>query len=143
MLTRRSRRRGFTLIEVLVALALLLAGIVALVQLFPVSLKANADAVLRGNAALLAQQKVEELRRDHDRQARIIEEIRNSGGITPPVPWSVDPRLAYSFTGVPQRATSDVPGNPSDDFGVARVVVRLAPAYDPKQTILYELRFDR
>ncbi|MBI5155611.1 prepilin-type N-terminal cleavage/methylation domain-containing protein [Candidatus Poribacteria bacterium] len=139
----RRPARGFTLIEVLVALALLLAGVVAVIQLFPVSLKANSDAALTGTAALLAQQKVEEIRRDNDLQARLTREIRERGAATTPISWPVDPRLTYSFGGSSEITTSDTPDDPRDDFRVARVIVRLAPGYDPSEKVIYELRFDR
>lgn len=136
-------RRGYTLVEVLVALALLLAGILAIVQLFPVSLRANTDAILKGNAALLAQQKVEEMRRDHDRLGQMLTAIELLETPTDPVVWPVDPRLTYSYSGVSLIHSVDTPGDPRDDAGVARVIVRLAPSYDPTQKVMYELRFDQ
>lgn len=138
-----TRRRAFTLVEVLVALALLLAGIVAIVQLFPVSLQANTEAVLRGNAVLLAQEKVQEMRATYDRNALIVQEARSRSTPTDPVVWPVDPRLSYSYSGVSLMAFGDTPGDPRDDRNVARVIVRLAPGYDPGQRVLYELRFDQ
>lgn len=140
---KRVGRRAFTLVEVLVALALLLAGIIAIVQLFPVSLEANKDAALQGNAALLAQQKVEELRRDHDFLARMIQEIENRTEPTEPVVWPVDTRLTYSYSGRSLLAAADTPGDPRDDIGIARVLVRLAPDYNPDEPVIYELRFDQ
>lgn len=135
-------RRGFTLVEVLVAMALLLAGIVAIVQLFPVSLQANTEAILKGNATLLAHQKVQELRTDADRQALVIEEIRDRNGLTDPIVWPVDPRMTYSYAGESELAVGDTPGDPRDDSNVPRVVVRLAPDFDPEEPVLYEMRFD-
>lgn len=141
---RRPAHRGFTLIEVLVALALLLAGIVAIVQLFPVSLRANTEAVLMGDAAVLARQKVDEIRRDHDRQAQLVQLLRSRDTPTDPIVWSEDPRLTYSFSGQSLFATEgDTSGDPEDDDNVARVIVRLAPDYDPDERVIYELRFDQ
>jgi len=137
------RRRGFTLVEVLVALAILLAGIIAVVQLFPVSLEASNEAVLKGNATVLAEQKVEELRRDRDRQAQIIQAVRNRNTPTDPVVWPMDERLTYSYSGVSVLFDQDTPGNPADDVGVARVIVRVAPEFDPNQRVLVEMRFDQ
>lgn len=139
----RRRRSAYTLVEVLVALVVLLVGIVAIVQLFPVSLQGNKDAELRGAAALLAQQKVDELRRDRDQLDLVLAEIRGLGAPTAPVVWNVDDRLAYSYSGVSTLATSDDPADPTDDPNVARVVVTLNPAFDPSARTVYELRFDR
>lgn len=139
----RGNARGFTLVEVLVALALLLAGIIAVVQLFPVSLEASNEAVLKGNAVQLAQQKVEEMRRDRDRQSAILSAIRNRDTPTDPRRWPIDPRLTYSYSGRSLLYEQDTPGNPADDVGVARVIVRLAPDYDPGERVIYELRFDQ
>ncbi|MCB2154791.1 prepilin-type N-terminal cleavage/methylation domain-containing protein [bacterium] len=135
--------RGFTLIEVLVALAILLAGVVAIVQLFPVSLRAHTDAALKGTAALLAHEKVEEIRRDRDRQSRIIQEIENRHAPTDPIVWPLDERLTYSYSGESLFSSNDTPGDPRDDVNVARVIVRLAQDFDPDQRVVYELRFDR
>lgn len=137
------RRRGFTLIEVLVALALLLAGIVTIVQLFPTSLKANADAALKGSSAVLTQQKVEELRRDADWAGDIIVEVQNLSAPTLPVAWPLDTRLTYSYNGESFFSDTDTPTDPTDDADTARVAVRLNPEFDPRGTIVHEMRFDR
>lgn len=142
MLLRR-RRSAYTLVEVLVALVVLLVGIVAIVQLFPVSLQGNKEAELRGAAALLAQQKVDELRRDRDQLDLVLAEIRSRTTPTSQVVWNVDDRLAYSFCGVSTLATADDPADPTDDPNVARVVVTLNKAFDPSGRTIYELRFDR
>lgn len=134
-------RRGFTLIEVLVALALLLGGIVAIVQLFPVSLNANLDAELKGNAAVLAQLKVQEFVRDYDEQLEIYQApggILAMGAQDPnnleTWTWEVDPRLTYSYAS--ESATGEGPS------GVGYVIVRLAPSLDPDQRVIYELPFE-
>jgi prepilin-type N-terminal cleavage/methylation domain-containing protein len=53
---------GFSLVEVLVAVALLVTGAMALAQLFTVAAASNARAADMTYAAVLAAQKVEELR---------------------------------------------------------------------------------
>ncbi len=140
--TRRSRS-AYTLVEVLVALVILLVGIVGIVKLFPVSLEGNRDAELRGAAASLAQMKAEELRRDADTFARVIDDIRNRATPTDPVVWTLDDRLAYSYSGVSTFSPGDDPADPSDDPVVARVIVSMNPAFDPSARVIYELRFDR
>jgi len=54
--------RGFSLIEVLVATTILAVALSALAQLFAVSTKANTSARSTSFAAILAQQKMEQLR---------------------------------------------------------------------------------
>ncbi len=56
------RERGFTLLEVMVALVLLAFGILAFMQVMPVALKASKRAEETTIATLLAQQKLEEWR---------------------------------------------------------------------------------
>ena len=54
--------RGFSLVEVLVATAVLVVGLVALAQLFAVATLANVAGRQTTHATLLAAQKLEELR---------------------------------------------------------------------------------
>jgi prepilin-type N-terminal cleavage/methylation domain-containing protein len=54
--------RGFSLIETLVALSLVVVGLSALAHLFVVSVQANADARRATFASVLAAQKMEQLR---------------------------------------------------------------------------------
>jgi Tfp pilus assembly protein PilV len=60
----RSARRegGFSLVEVLVAAAILVAGIGAILQLFVIATRATSDARDATYAAVLAAQKLEEVR---------------------------------------------------------------------------------
>ncbi|MGF1573972.1 MAG: prepilin-type N-terminal cleavage/methylation domain-containing protein [Sumerlaeia bacterium] len=134
-------RKGFTLIEVLVGLVILLTGIIGIVQLFPQSLKANQEAELRGAAIMLAQQKVEELRRDGDALNMIVNQVQALNTPTVPISWPLDPRLTYSYSGMSLIDPDNDPGDPRDDPFVARIIVRLAADYDPEQRVIYELRF--
>src|SRR5687767_5793332 len=59
---------GFTLIEVVVALGILLAGLIAIASIFPATLQAGRQSELLTRAVGLAEQKAEEIRRDNDRQ---------------------------------------------------------------------------
>jgi prepilin-type N-terminal cleavage/methylation domain-containing protein len=134
-------RRGYSLVEVLVSMVILLVGILAILNFFPQSLRANANAAIRAQAALLAQSKAEEVRRDFTAARPLIQTIRSMTVPTTPVPFVEDSRLSYSFCGVSLLAPVDNPGDPRDDYGVARVIVRYNEAFRPSQEILYELRF--
>jgi prepilin-type N-terminal cleavage/methylation domain-containing protein len=63
-MTRRARAEGFTVIELMVALAILGVGIISLSQLFPYSSQSQIKDRLRGSASDLAQQKMEQLREE-------------------------------------------------------------------------------
>ncbi|GEM_PF-464867 len=134
-------RRGLSLIEVLISMAVLLIGMIAILNFFPQSLRANAGAAAKAQAALLAQGKVEELRRDRTRMQNLIYETRYLRVPTDPIPFAENPKLTYSFCGVSLVDPVDSPDDPRDDFGVARIVVRYSASFRPSQDILYELRF--
>lgn len=141
----RSRRRaGYSLIEVIVALAILVIGVVGVLKFFPPSLRASSEAALRGDAALLAQLKVEELRRDADKAGTLVTNIQALTTPTDPVVFPEEPRLAYQFSGRSTFSpTVDDPASVEDDFGVARVIVRYNREFRPSADVLVELRFDR
>lgn len=132
----RHRRRGFTFTETLVALVVLLIGVVGVMKVLPVSLRGSFDASMRAKAAMLAQKKVEELRRDSTLSNDYISSIAAMTTPTPPVPFPEDDRLTYSFCG---RSVID----PSSGGGVAtpRVIVRYAQDFRAGTEVLYELRF--
>lgn len=54
--------RGFSLVEVLVANVILAVGVLSVAQLFTVAIASNITAARRTEAAILASQKLEELR---------------------------------------------------------------------------------
>ena len=56
------RARGFSLIELVVALGLLGVGLVGVVRLFPVGLRASKRSEVISKATLLAQQQLEEIK---------------------------------------------------------------------------------
>jgi len=141
-LRQTGRGRGFTLIEVLVALVILMAGIIGIVQLFPVSLQANADAETKGIAVILAQKKVDELRRDSDTMDVILSTIELRDTETDPVVFPEDTRFTYSFVGESVYGPTGDPADPRDDSDVARVIIRLNNTVDPDRPVIYEMRFD-
>jgi prepilin-type N-terminal cleavage/methylation domain-containing protein len=141
--TRIDHRRGYTLIEVLVALAILLAGVLAIVMFFPRTLSASAEAVLVTEAAVLAQMKAEEIRRDDDVQGSLVKAISQRTTPTDGIPFVQEPNLAYSFSGRTVLYPADQPndGDPRNDDGVARVLIRYAKSYRSTEDVIYELRF--
>jgi type II secretory pathway pseudopilin PulG len=60
--SRSSDASGFTLVEVLVAVGLLVVALVALAQLFALSTRANQGGRYSTSTAILAEQKMEQLR---------------------------------------------------------------------------------
>lgn len=139
---RTFRRRGFTLVEVIVALAVLLIGVVGVLQFFPTTLRASSDASMRGEAVLLALRKVEELRRDDTAAAGMITSIKALTAPTDAVPFAEDDRLAYQFHSRSLLQPTDTPASVEDDHNVARIIVRYNPTFRAKSDILFELRFD-
>lgn len=59
---RRAGLRGFSLIELVVALGLLAVGLIGVVRLFPVGLRASHRSEVVSKATFLAQQQLEELK---------------------------------------------------------------------------------
>lgn len=135
-------KRGFSLLEVLISLAILLAGIIVILNFFPMSLKANKDAELLSEASLLAQLKAEEIRRDIKKNGDLLNQIKSLKTPTTPVRFAQNPSLSYSFCGVSLLDSNDDPDDPADDYGVARIIVRLDKSYSPGERVIYELRFD-
>ena len=137
------RAGGYSLIEVLVSVAILLAGIVSIINFFPLGLKAQNRAMDVSKAALLAQLKAEEIRRDNDSANRLINAIRSLRTPTPAIQFPNDPKFAYCFCGISVVDPRDAPDDPRDDYGVARVIVMYSKEYKGKNEILYELRFEQ
>jgi type II secretory pathway pseudopilin PulG len=138
----RNHSAGLTLLETMVALGILLVGILAIVFFFPQQLQTAANAEYRTKAAVLAQMKAEELRRDDDTTHTLIHAIESLQAPTTPVTFSQEPNLAYQFSG---RSILYEGETPAGDPGVARVIVRYSPGYrvssNPNKDVLYELRF--
>ena len=135
-------KSGFTLLEVLISLAILLAGIITIINFFPLSLKANRQAELISQSALLAQLKAEEIRRDLKSNGDFLDRIKSLRTPTTPIQFPQNHNLAYCFCGISLLDPVDDPKDHSDDYGVARVIIRLDKSYDPGERVIYELRFD-
>jgi prepilin-type N-terminal cleavage/methylation domain-containing protein len=135
--------RAFSLVEVLVALAIFVAGMLMIATNFPLTLKTQNEAELLNQAAALAQWKAEEIRRDNDVGGNLLNQIRQMATPSEPITFLTEPRLAYSFCGRSLLYDpAQYPGDPRSQVGVARVIIRYAPAYRPKQDVVYELRFN-
>ncbi len=143
---------GFTLLEVLIGLSILTAGILAIMAVFPSTMKSSEMAELRTIGAFLGQMKVEEIRRDYDQNGKLMNAIKTLSQPTDPIPFAMEPRLAYRLSSTTmiylhRDAAGNVfddPTDPRDDPGVARVIVQISPLFRPgKQVILDEFRFDR
>ncbi|MEN6625842.1 MAG: prepilin-type N-terminal cleavage/methylation domain-containing protein [Candidatus Sumerlaeia bacterium] len=134
--------RGFSLLEVLVALAIMTAGILTIAAVFPRTLEAGNDAQILSQAAALAQMKAEEIRRDNDRDNQLIDSIKNLTEPTAPVAFPHDPRLSYQFSSTSIIYTADAT-DPRAAPGVPRVIIRYSADYRSSQDVIYELRFDQ
>ena len=142
-LSNAAARRGFSLLEVLVGLAILTAGILAIAAVFPQTMRAHEDAELLTIAAALAQMKVEEIRRDDDLNGRLRAEIRSLPQPTASIVFINEPRLSYSFSNQSLLyANVNDPKDPRATPGVPRVIIRYAPEFQPRQDAIYELRFN-
>ena len=141
----RRERRGYSLIEVLVSLAILLGGVIAIIFLIPNSLKASNDAAFLTEATLLAQMKAEEIRRDDDAyepgKGTLIKTIAARTTETDRIPFPQNSKLQYSFIGKTVMYTSVPASDPRGEVGVPRVIVRYAPSYRSSEDVVYELRF--
>ena len=135
--------QGYSLLEVLVSVAILLAGILTIVNFFPLGLKAQARAGDISTATFLAQMKAEEIRRDSDRLGRLLNSIRSLTSPTEIITFPNQSRFAYCFCGISLIDPRDDPDDPRDDHGVPRVIIMYSKEYRGENEVLYELRFDQ
>ena len=137
-----NKRRGMSLLEVMVALGILTAGILSIMAIFPYTIKAQQEGELLSEAAALAQMKAEEIRRDDSPTGTLITEIQALTAPSTPIAFPSEPRLSYSFSGTSLQY-SDVtdPTDARAAGGVARVIIRYAPTFRSTQDVIYELRF--
>jgi type II secretory pathway pseudopilin PulG len=139
---RRGHAEGFSLLEVLVGLGILTAGLLAVMAVFPAVFKSQKEAEILTIAASLAQMKGEEIRRDDSANGTLIGAIEDLTEPSAPIVFPNEPRLEYSFSGRSiMFANSPVPNDPRGLPDVARVIIRYAPSYRPGQDVIYELRF--
>lgn len=141
---RSSSAGAYTLLEVLVSLAILMAGVLAIIYIFPRTLETRNEAAYLTTAALLAREKVEEIRRDDDTSATMVNAISSLMSPTAPITFPQEPNLTYSFSGKSVLYPDD--GRPQGQLGVARVIIRYSKKYRPSSTNpdgtpIYELRF--
>ena len=140
VLRSHRRARGFTLLEVLVSLTFLLVGIVPIVFLLPNTLRGRQEAQLEAQAAMLAQQKAEEIRRDNDLAGSLTAAIAARQTPTQPIVFPHAPDLAYAFSGRSLLYADSPRGDP----GIPRVIIVKSSAIGagvrPKD-VVYELRF--
>lgn len=130
------------MLEVIVGLGILTAGVLAIMTIFPRVLRSQADAEMLTIGASLAQMKAEEIRRDDNRNGSLLTAIRNMTTPSDPIVFPHKPRLSYSFSGrsLLYNAATD-PTDPRAADGVARVIIRYAPGFRPSQDVIDELRF--
>lgn len=144
--------RGYSLVEILAAMAIFLVGIVGILNFFPNILEGENEALLVTAATLEAQQKIMEIRRDDASSpagVSLTDAIRARTTPTEPIIFARDPRLAYAFNGLSLLDPVDDADDPGDDAGVARVIIikveqaRVPPASQADSwNILAEMRFD-
>lgn len=135
---------AFTLLEVLLGLSILTAGILAVLALVPWTLRANERAELRTLAASLGMMKIAEIRRDNPTTgsvATLIGEIQDLTTPTDPITFPFEPRLAYRFSGETILYTGV--NDERSSSGVARVIIQESPDFRPNPIILEEFRFDQ
>jgi len=138
------RRRGFTLLEVLIGLGILTAGILSIMAVYPYTLRAQRDAELLTLGAALAQMKAEQVRRDDKAMGgALVHSIQGLGDVrTKALVFSDEPRLSYSFAS--QSVLNPTAPNPAKDV---YVIIYRAPTNRPNQDLLqdviYELHFNK
>lgn len=136
-----SASRGFTLVEVVVAMTILLGGIVGMAQFFPTALSQNRHSADVTSAAYLAQMKGEEVRRNDiyyalDTPAGTTPTIAQISQLAIPSTSTVfveDDRFAYVYSG---RSLMEIVN--ADSYN-AFIIVQYNSEYRPDEEMLFEL----
>ena len=76
------KQKGFTLLEFIIAISVLIIGIVAILQIFPLAFNIEQMNQMRTKAALLAQGKIEEINSQTYQNVSVGSEIEDS--LSPP-----------------------------------------------------------
>lgn len=118
-----SQNKGFTLIEAMVAIFILIIGIVGISQLFPFGLSQEKSSEMRTKATQFAQAKIEEM------TAKSYDEIRCSASLPPceeveneiPESTSFKRTLKIKFADPLNNLQEPVP--PATDTGIKKIEV--------------------
>ena len=116
---RRRGETGFSLLEVMVAVVILGFGLLAIMHLFPVGLKASKISQDTTVASFLAQAKMEELKNTGWAQLSV---GSTTEGYEPPIQITVD-KETYSYPGF-KRVTT-VQNVETTDPGLKRITVEV------------------
>ncbi|MCC6741042.1 MAG: prepilin-type N-terminal cleavage/methylation domain-containing protein [Planctomycetia bacterium] len=148
----RRSNAGFTLIEILIALVLLMVGICGILSLFPVAIKNVSDSVEDSNASNLAQSlysaMTEAMRRPVAGIVWLSHDGLPSGQINFPLPTTVAAPVLYPAPGGGTDATLQVYQLGTDARTVAAINnIRTAPVWsgggDPTEpTRQYSFQFE-
>ncbi len=115
---------GFSLIEVVLALGILIIGLVAIVLLFPVGLRASREAGILSEATLLAQSRIEQIKTlGYDR----LQEKQGSQG-------------TFGWSTIEEEVTPDGVNDPSKLKKISVVVTWTQAGKERKETFVTMVR---
>lgn len=125
---RTKYHKGFTLVEIITAIAVLVVGVVGVAQVFPVGLRASKLAGDITIATLVAQKKIEEIKADgyEDISDHLNGSVPNSIDTAVEGDFSYGDDVFSAFSGTVKGflvEDSDKPGNPID--GLYRIDVEI------------------
>jgi type II secretory pathway pseudopilin PulG len=160
--TRARRDAGFSFVETLVSTAILATALVALAQLFAISAKTNSAAKNSTFAAVLAQQKMEQLRgltwgfdtlglpmSDSTTDTSVVPEAANGGTGLSPSPSNTLQQSTNGYVDYLDRFGNSLGGGtaiPANTAYIRRWMVEPLPTNPNNTLILHVLvtrRFDR
>lgn len=143
MRVKTVRRRGaFSLLELLIALAIMMIAFIPIAGMLSKMLTNTYDNERHTKSVFLAQQKADEIRRDDNLLGNMVSAIKALTMPTVPVVSPVENRFAYCFTG---RSILYHSSTPEGADGIARVLIIDALVTDPaaitRKDVIYEMRF--